>query len=251
MHRHIVLCLSLGLVTACGADDATTSADPQGGLAADAGALGVDALAGANDSGMAEGSTDMPGEDLSDIPGHGGGGNFEPPENPPEHVDGYVDHVVRTIDGEYVLLSEYRGQVMIVVNVASECAYTPQYADLQVLQDTYGDDLAILAFPSNEFGGQEPGTDDQIQEFAEDTYHVSFALFAKIEVNGNKRDPVYVTLCEESSPEMNGDIRWNFTKFIVGRDGRPLYRFESAIRPTSDEFVDALETALAEQWTAE
>lgn len=254
MNRIVCVCISLSFLAACGADDETVVADQQGDASADAGpieASGSDASTPEGDAGSAEGSMDVPGDDLSDIPGHGGGGNFEPPENPPEHVDGYIDHVVRTIDGEYVLLSEYRGQVMIIVNVASECAYTPQYADLQVLQETYGDELAILAFPSNEFGGQEPGTDEEIQEFAEDSYHVSFALFSKIEVNGNKRDPVYVTLCEESSAEMNGDIRWNFTKFIVGRDGVPMFRFESPIRPTSDEFVEALEMALAEPGTAE
>jgi glutathione peroxidase len=239
------------LLAACGADEEGVESTDRVDAGELSGSGEPDSASGESTDTTAGGSPDAMPDDFSDVPGHGGGGRTEPPENPPEHVDGYIDQVVRNINGEYVILSEYRGQVMIVVNVASECAYTPQYADLQVLQETYGDELAILAFPSNEFGGQEPGSDEEIQEFAEGSYHVSFPLFSKVEVNGNKRDPVYVTLCEESSPEMNGEIRWNFTKFIIGRDGLPAYRFESAVSPTSSAFVEALEEVLAAPYTAE
>ena len=140
------------------------------------------------------------------------------------------------------LLGDWAGQVLLIVNVASRCGFTRQYAGLQTLQDTYGPrGLAVLGFPCNDFGGQEPGTLPEIQQFCSSTYGASFQLFDKVHASGAKTEP-YTTLTQV---EPAGDVAWNFEKFLVGRDGKVLARFKSAVDPESPELTGAIEAALA------
>jgi glutathione peroxidase len=152
---------------------------------------------------------------------------------------------VKDIDGKSTSLKPYQGKVSLVVNVASRCGYTPQYTALEALQEKYKDKgFAVLGFPCNQFGGQEPGSNQEIKEFCSSTYKVTFPLFDKIEVNGANRHPVYTALVGKDSP-VAGDIKWNFTKFLIGRDGTILKRFESKVKPDSPEVTQAIEAALA------
>lgn len=151
------------------------------------------------------------------------------------------------IDGQETTLGEYRGKVLLIVNVASKCGFTPQYAGLEQLYRKYRDrGLVVLGFPCNQFGNQEPGTPREIKEFCTSRYQVSFPMFNKIEVNGAGRHPLYQWLAGPDSP-FPGDIRWNFTKFLVSRDGRILKRFDSRVAPESEELVQAIEAALKEK----
>ena len=134
---------------------------------------------------------------------------------------------------------------MLVVNVASKCGFTPQYTALEALYQKYKDQgLVVLGFPCNQFGGQEPGTDAEIKQFCSSKYAVTFPMFDKIEVNGASRHSLYVMLAGRESP-VAGDIGWNFTKFLIGRDGKILKRFESKVKPDSPEMIQAIEAALA------
>lgn len=156
------------------------------------------------------------------------------------------DFSARTIDGKDLSLREFAGQVLLVVNVASQCGLTPQYRGFQELYEQYRDrGFVVLGFPCNQFGNQEPGTEEEIRTFCETRYQVSFPLFAKIEVNGANRHPLYAYLTQQpTQPDGPGDIQWNFAKFLVGRDGRVVARFAPATAPVSEEVVDALERAL-------
>jgi glutathione peroxidase len=161
------------------------------------------------------------------------------------NAGGIYDAAVRHIDGKEGKLDAYKGKVLLVVNVASKCGYTPQYKSLEALYQKYKDKgLVVLGFPCNQFGGQEPGTNEEIKEFCTSKYGVTFPLFDKIEVNGDKRHSLYVALAGKDSP-FPGDIKWNFTKFLVGRDGKVLKRFESRAAPDSAEITEAVEAALA------
>jgi glutathione peroxidase len=132
--------------------------------------------------------------------------------------------------------------VLLIVNVASRCGFTPQYAGLQGLQDTYGDQgFAVLGFPCNDFGAQEPGSLSEIQTFCSTTYGASFELFDKVHASGEKSEP-YLTLTQS---EPAGDVAWNFEKFLIGRDGTVLGRFKSGVAPESPELKAAIEAALA------
>ena len=155
------------------------------------------------------------------------------------------DVAVKDIDGKATTLAPYQGRVLLVVNVASACGFTPQYKGLEAVFAKYQDQgLTVLGFPCNQFGGQEPGTNAEIKQFCSVNFHVTFPLFDKIEVNGQNRHPLYVMLAGKDSP-FPGDIGWNFTKFLVGRDGRILQRFNSAATPDSPEVIKAIEAALA------
>jgi len=156
------------------------------------------------------------------------------------------DFMVRTIDGQTRSLGAYRGKVLLVVNVASRCGLTPQYEGLQQLYDEYRPrGLEVLGFPCNQFAGQEPGTESEIQTFCSTQYGVTFPLFAKVDVNGGGREPLYAWLTEQDAgPEGAGDIKWNFGKFLIGRDGQVAARFDPRQAPTSIELVEALEQAL-------
>ena len=142
-------------------------------------------------------------------------------------------------------LSAYRGKVLLIVNTASQCGFTPQYKGLQGLSTKYYDKgFEVLGFPCDQFGHQEPGSDEEIKSFCDLNYGVTFPLFSKIEVNGENRHPLYVALAGNDSP-FPGDIKWNFTKFLIRRDGKILNRFESPVKPNSEEMTKAIEAALA------
>jgi glutathione peroxidase len=157
------------------------------------------------------------------------------------------DFAASTIDGKPKNLGDYRGKVLLVVNVASKCGLTPQYEGLEKLHATYGaKGLAVLGFPANEFGGQEPGTNEQVSEFCTTNYGVKFDMFSKIKVKGAGIDPLFEYLTSEATnPGFSGDIKWNFNKFLIGRAGQVLARFEPPVEPTSAEVKAAIEKALA------
>jgi glutathione peroxidase len=152
---------------------------------------------------------------------------------------------LKDIDGKPTSLKASKGDVLLIVNVASKCGYTPQYTGLEALYEKYkAKGFAVLGFPCNQFGGQEPGTDEQIKQFCSSKYQVTFPLFDKLEVNGPNRHPLYVRLAGDASP-FPGDIKWNFTKFLIGRDGKILKRFDSKVKPDSAELVQSVEQALS------
>jgi glutathione peroxidase len=153
------------------------------------------------------------------------------------------DVVVRTAGGEERRLGEWAGTVLLIVNVASRCGFTRQYAGLQKLQETYGErGFAVLGFPCNDFGGQEPGTLSEIQQFCSSTYGASFELFDKVHATGAKTAPYDVL----TQAEPAGDVAWNFEKFLIGRDGSVLGRFKSSVEPGGAELAAAIEAALAD-----
>ncbi|MSU51522.1 MAG: glutathione peroxidase [Opitutus sp.] len=155
------------------------------------------------------------------------------------------DLAVKDIDGKVSTLAAYKGRVLLIVNVASECGYTPQYSALEeVFWKFRAKGLTVLGFPCNQFGGQEPGSNAEIKQFCSTTFKVTFPLFEKIEVNGAKRHPLYAALAGKGSP-FPGNIKWNFNKFLVGRDGTIAGRFDSDVEPDSPEMIKAIETALA------
>jgi glutathione peroxidase len=153
---------------------------------------------------------------------------------------------MKTIDGKEVELSKYQGKVVMFVNVASLCGYTPQYEQLQALHEKYGKDgLAIVGVPANEFGDQEPGTDAEIAKFCEKEYKVKFDLMSKVVVKGKGICPLYQFLTsKETNPKFAGDVKWNFEKFIVGRDGEVVARFKSDVKPDAPEVVKVIEAEL-------
>jgi glutathione peroxidase len=160
-------------------------------------------------------------------------------------AEGLQDIKIKDIDGKETTLKAYQGKVLLIVNVASKCGLTPQYKALQALQDKYGEKgFTVLGFPCNQFAGQEPGTNEEIKQFCSTNYNVSFPLFDKIVVNGPNRNPLYVALAGKDSP-FPGDIKWNFGKFLIGRDGKILKRFEPKTTPDSAEVIAAIEAALA------
>ncbi len=147
---------------------------------------------------------------------------------------------VKTLAGKEVSLDQYLGKVVLIVNVASKCGLTPHYKGLQAMYDKYKDKgFEILGFPCNQFGGQEPGTAEEIQTFCSTKYNVTFPLFEKIDVNGPEQSPLYKKLTEKGGP-----IKWNFEKFVVGRDGKLVKRFGPRTEPGDKELVETIETAL-------
>lgn len=157
------------------------------------------------------------------------------------------DIPLKDIDGKATSLGAYKGKVLLIVNVASKCGLTPQYKALEAIHEKYKDQgFTVLGFPCNQFAGQEPGSNSQIKEFCSSRYSVSFPLFDKLEVNGANRHPLYVALAGKDSP-FPGDIKWNFGKFLIDRDGRIIKRFEPKTTPDSPEVTQAIETALAQK----
>jgi glutathione peroxidase len=160
-------------------------------------------------------------------------------------ADSIYNVSLKDIDGKPTSLKAYEGKVLLIVNVASKCGYTPQYAGLEALHEKYKDKgLVVLGFPCNQFGSQEPGTNEEIKQFCSSKYQVTFPLFDKIEVNGPNRHALYHLLAGDASP-FPGNIKWNFNKFLIGRDGKVLKRFESGVKPDSSELTQAVEAALA------
>ena len=156
------------------------------------------------------------------------------------------DFSLKDIDGKQVSLSQYRGKVVMLVNVASKCGLTPQYEALQSLYQKYqGKGFVILGFPANNFMGQEPGTEQEIKSFCSIKYNVTFPLFSKISVKGENIHPLYQFLTsKETNPEFGGDIKWNFNKFLVDKQGKIVARFEPPVKPDAPEVIQAIEKAL-------
>ena len=160
-------------------------------------------------------------------------------------ASGIYGFTLNSIDGKPAPLADYKGKVVLVVNVASQCGYTPQYTALEAIYEKYKDQgFVILGFPANNFGAQEPGTNEEIKTFCTRKYSVKFPMYAKISVKGDDQAPLYAYLTKETGPGMTGDIKWNFTKFLVGRDGKVVQRFESAVTPDSKEVTGAIEKQL-------
>ncbi|MBM4290794.1 MAG: glutathione peroxidase [Deltaproteobacteria bacterium] len=156
-----------------------------------------------------------------------------------------IDHEVKTIDGQTVRLSDYRGKALLIVNTASFCGFTSQYADLKTLQDTYGPKgFTVLAFPCNDFGGQEPGSPEEIKSFCNARFSVNFPLFEKIRAKGPEKSPLYKTLTEQTADGIRGEVRWNFTKFLVNPRGEVVARFGPSDNPNDEDVRAAVEAAL-------
>ncbi|QEG42094.1 glutathione peroxidase [Roseimaritima ulvae] len=159
-----------------------------------------------------------------------------------------LDYRVQSIDGKEVDLEDFEGKVVVVVNVASKCGATPQYADLQAMYEKYKDKgLVVLGFPSNQFGKQEPGSNAEIKEFCSTNYQVTFPMFSKIDVKGDDANPFYKNLTsKDAKPAGAGPVGWNFEKFIINRDGQVAGRFKTRTKPTDPAFIAAVEKELAE-----
>lgn len=157
-----------------------------------------------------------------------------------------LDFTLKNIDGKETKLGDYRGKVLLLVNVASQCGYTPQYEGLQAVYAKYRDQgLVVIGVPANNFGGQEPGTNEEIKQFCTLKYKVSFPMFAKISVKGADIHPLYKFLTsKETNPELGGDITWNFNKFLVDRNGKIIARFETREKPEGEKVTQAIEKAL-------
>jgi len=160
---------------------------------------------------------------------------------------GVYDFTLDSIDGSPVPLSSYKGKVLMLVNVASKCGYTPQYTALESTYEKYRDrGLVIVGIPANNFGGQEPGTNQEIKTFCTRNFKVSFPMMSKVSVKGDDTTPLYKYLTGKATdPENAGEIKWNFTKFLVDRNGDVVARFEPAVTPDSAEVTAAIEQALA------
>ena len=155
-------------------------------------------------------------------------------------ADNIHEFTMKSIDGKPTSLAAYKGKVVLAVNVASQCGFTPQYAGLEALYKKYKDKgLVIAGFPANNFGGQEPGTDDEIKTFCDRTYKVTFPIFSKISVKGADQAPLYQYLTQKG-----GEVKWNFAKFLIGKDGRVIRKFDSGVEPSSEELTKAIEAAL-------
>lgn len=155
------------------------------------------------------------------------------------------DIPLKDIDGKDTSLKAYQGKVLLVVNVASHCGFTPQYESLEAIQKKYeAKGFTVVGFPCNDFGAQEPGTADEIKQFCSSKYSVTFPLFEKLHVKGPEQHPLYAALTGKQSP-FPGDIKWNFGKFVIGKDGKILKRFDSQVKPDSQQVTSAIESALA------
>jgi glutathione peroxidase len=170
------------------------------------------------------------------------------PQASPKKPTSVLDFTVKDIDGKDVPLTKFQGKVLLIVNTASQCGYTPQYKGLQETYQKYKDQgFEVLAFPANEFGAQEPGSDEQIKQFCSTRYKVSFPLFSKIVVKGKGIHPLYEYLTTEATdPKHAGPIPWNFAKFLVNRKGEVVARFEPGVKPDSSELTTVVEKALGQ-----
>jgi len=160
-------------------------------------------------------------------------------------ASGIYSFTLNSIDGQPAPLADYKGKVVLLVNVASKCGFTPQYSALGATYEKYkSQGFVILGFPANNFGAQEPGTNEEIKTFCSRKYNVTFPMYAKISVKGEDQAPLYSYLTKDTGPGITGDIKWNFTKFLVDRNGNVVQRFESAVTPDSPEVVSAIEKQL-------
>lgn len=177
------------------------------------------------------------------------GGAVMSAEKEEKKVPAVLNFKMKKLDGKEVNLADYQGKVVLFVNVASQCGLTPQYKGLEQLHEKYGEKgLAIIGVPANEFGSQEPGSNDEISKFCEKNYGVKFDMMSKQVVKGDGICPLYKHLTsKETDPKFAGDISWNFEKFLVSRDGEIVARFKPRVEPTADEVVKAIEAELAKK----
>jgi glutathione peroxidase len=166
----------------------------------------------------------------------------------PAQQKSIYDFTISSIDGQQVSLDSYKGKVVLLVNVASKCGFTPQYAGLESVYEKYKDrGLVIVGIPANNFAQQEPGTNEEIKTFCSRKYNVSFPMMSKVSVKGDDQTPLYHFLTDTSTdPQFAGDIKWNFTKFLFDRNGKPVARFEPATTPDSPQVTSAIESALGQ-----
>ncbi len=157
--------------------------------------------------------------------------------NPTETV---YQFSVKDITGKTIKLSQYKGKKILFVNVASECGYTKQYEALQALSEKYKKTLVVIGVPANNFGGQEPGTNEEIKAFCSKTYQVTFPLTSKVSVKGENIDPLFSWLTIQANPDFTGDIKWNFEKFLVDENGKLIRRFRSKVKPLDEELIKTL-----------
>ena len=150
------------------------------------------------------------------------------------------EFTINTIDGESKNLSDFKGKKMLFVNTASQCGFTPQYMELQELHEKHGDELVIIGFPANNFGGQEPGSNDQIKTFCKKNYGVSFMLSEKVSVKGKNIDPIFEWLNAQDNQSFKGDIMWNFEKYLIDESGKLIKRYRSMTRPDSDKIISLI-----------
>jgi glutathione peroxidase len=150
------------------------------------------------------------------------------------------DFKLKTIDGADFNLAQYRGKKVLIVNTASKCGYTPQYAELQKLADQYKGKLVVVGFPANNFGGQEPGANTEIKSFCQKNYGVTFPLSSKISVKGDDIDPLFKYLTSAANPDFTGEIKWNFEKFLIDENGKLIHRYRSNVTPLSSEITKEL-----------
>lgn len=147
---------------------------------------------------------------------------------------------LKTIDGKDFSLAKYKGKKLLIVNTASKCGFTPQYAELQKLADQYKDKVVVVGFPANNFGGQEPGTNSEVKEFCQKNFGVTFPLSSKVSVKGDDIDPLFKYLTAEPNPDFTGEIKWNFEKFLIDENGKLIHRYRSTTKPLSEDITKAL-----------
>jgi glutathione peroxidase len=150
------------------------------------------------------------------------------------------DFKLKTIDGKKFSLAKFKGKKVLIVNTASKCGYTKQYTDLQKLADQYKDKLVVVGFPANNFGGQEPGTNQDIKAFCHDNFAVTFPMSGKVSVLGLDIDPLFQYLTTADNPDFKGDIKWNFEKFLIDENGKLIHRYRSAVTPLDPQITSAL-----------
>ncbi|MBE9586507.1 glutathione peroxidase [Mucilaginibacter sp. JRF] len=150
------------------------------------------------------------------------------------------DFKLKSIEGKGFSLSKYKGKKVLIVNTASQCGFTPQYAELQKLADKYKDKLVVVGFPANNFGGQEPGANLEIKSFCQKNYGVTFPLSEKVSVKGDDISPLFAYLTTAENPDFTGEIKWNFEKFLIDENGKLIHRYRSKTTPLSPEITDAL-----------
>lgn len=165
---------------------------------------------------------------------------------PPLTEKSIYDFSMKSIDGKDVKMEEYKGKVLLLVNVASQCGYTPQYEGLQKVYTKYQDKgFVVLGFPANNFGGQEPGSNEEIKTFCSTKYNVTFPIFSKISVKGSDKHPFYRFLTEKATnPDSAAEVAWNFNKFLVDKNGKVVAKYDSGVAPESAELTGAIEKAL-------
>ena len=155
-------------------------------------------------------------------------------------ADNVYQFAITSIDGKKVDLSQFKGKKLLLVNTASKCGYTKQYAGLQELSEKYGDKVVVIGFPANNFGGQEPGSNDEIQGFCEKNFGVTFLLAEKSSVAGDDISPLFAYLTSAENPDFTGEIKWNFEKFLIDEQGKLIHRFRSKVEPLSQELISKL-----------